>query len=111
MASSYSIICSHCSFRAGGWDEGKPYNLDEKGKKVYGYHPSSEPYSCLYSIHRYTCLSCARRIRNDTREATLNCPRCDSEDLCPDAQLFGKPCPKCKKGTLGRDPDAMQCIS
>lgn len=42
MAMSLIFTCEQCGFSVEGWDEGNPYIINSKGKRVFFYHPGGE---------------------------------------------------------------------
>ena len=58
MAQGVTFSCNHCGHSIEAWDDGNPYYLDERGKKRYAYHPSSERDQCVGNDSPHICLSC-----------------------------------------------------
>ncbi|MBI4881372.1 MAG: hypothetical protein HY812_17180 [Planctomycetes bacterium] len=106
MAAGRVFVCGNCGHAIEAWDEGNPYWIDEAGAKHYAYHPDMQGVDrCVGNDSPHLCLACGRDFMSDSRAPSSACPSCGAEDIVATWMLDGRPCPYCKKGTFGADPD------
>jgi ribosomal protein L37AE/L43A len=119
MAMSLIFICEQCGFSVEGWDDGNPYILNSKGKRVYFYHPGGEAVlgkvvgEILGPIYTdeardevlatrtgnasdHICLKCAKTFKLDPDRDEMECPKCHHMEVVEVYLIAGKPCPKCQ---------------
>jgi hypothetical protein len=90
--------------------EGKPYYLNDRGRKKYAYHPQPERDLCIGVESPHLCLHCGKRFDVDSRAPMTVCPACKSSETADTFCLESKACPDCKSGVFHRDPE-YYCIS
>lgn len=110
MAACIRFTCASCGFSIDAWDEGNPFYFDEKGKKVYVYHPSEYRLLAIANDEPHLCLDCGQEVKIDSRLEQKACPKCNSTRVVDTYKLGGVECPKCKKGQFVQDRDYF-CIS
>lgn len=127
MAMSLIFTCEQCGFSVEGWDEGNPYIINSKGKRVYCYHPSLETemeqvvVELLGPIYTdkardevletrtgnasdHICLKCAEIFKLDPDHDKNECPKCHHPEVLDVYIMGGKCCPKCQgKMSEGED--------
>jgi hypothetical protein len=69
-----SASCNHCGHSIEAWNDGNPYYVDERGRKRYAYHPSSERDLCVGNDSPHICLSCGCKFMVDSRKPISPCP-------------------------------------
>jgi ribosomal protein L37AE/L43A len=125
MAMSLIFTCEQCGFSVEGWDEGNPYIINSKGKRVYCYHPSLETemeqvvVELLGPIYTeqarnevlatrtgnaadHVCMHCGNIFKLDPKHDPMQCPKCrqwEAADAVKAFEMGGMPCPKCH-GTM-----------
>jgi predicted Zn-ribbon and HTH transcriptional regulator len=105
LAAGRRFSCNACNYEIESWDDGNPYVVDAaSGRKRYVYHPDPERNQAVGNDSPHLCLACGHEFSVDSREPTSKCPKCRSDQICRTWRLDGKPCPKCKRGTLVVDP-------
>ncbi len=107
--------CDRCEFSLpSGWG-GDMYVTDEAGKRVVCPHP------CEYAVVSEVlgadappelveqrtgfnsdgvCLDCLAQFSIDLDRDARACQKCKSARIATVQELVGKPCPKCKAGTI-----------
>ncbi|MEZ6128619.1 MAG: hypothetical protein R3C59_08040 [Planctomycetaceae bacterium] len=106
MAEGVGFKCPTCDFTIASWSDGNPYYIDENGEKQYAYHPDHDKLvRCIGNDADFICLDCAKTFRGDSRDPKSECPTCQSALVVSTWELDGKVCPKCRDGTLYKDPD------
>ena len=110
MAACIRFTCTSCGFSIDAWDEGNPFYIDEKGKKVYVYHPSEDRALAIGNDEPHLCLDCGKEVKIDSRLEQKACPKCKSTRVVDTYELDGVECPNCKKGQFAQDRDYF-CIS
>jgi DNA-directed RNA polymerase subunit RPC12/RpoP len=105
MAMATRFLCSSCSLELVAWDDGNPYFLDERGEKIYAYHPDERRELCIGNDVPHLCLTCAAEVNVDSRFPSQACPQCAHRTLVKLMKLGGRKCPKCKSGIFVADPD------
>ena len=125
MAMCLIFTCEQCGFSVEGWDEGNPYIINSKGKRVFFYHPGGEDVmdkvveEILGPIYTdkardevlatrtgnasdHICLKCAKTFKLDPDRDKMECPKCHHSEVVEAFEMGGKPCPKCQ-GTMSKD--------
>jgi DNA-directed RNA polymerase subunit RPC12/RpoP len=107
--------CDRCDFRLpGGWG-GYMYVTDEAGARIVCPHPAEHvtvtkvlgegaPGKLIrertgFSSH-CVCLDCLHQFDLDLERDERGCPQCGSAVVKSLREMIGKPCPKCKRGTV-----------
>lgn len=133
MAQGWTVACDSCGMAFSAWDDGNPWHREPERvrilsigddappaeKKQYYYHPN-EPPPVLASVAvvgndvKHLCLDCGRKFYCDVialqRERGRSrpvCIKCGSDHVYGVPSLAGRPCPKCREGTFGVDPDSF----
>lgn len=119
MAMSLIFTCEQCGFSVEWWDEGNPYIMNAKGKRVFCYHPELEEdmekvvEEILGPIYTnegrdevlsartgnapdHICLKCAKTFKLDPDRDKMECPKCHNSEVAEVYAIGGKPCPKCQ---------------
>jgi predicted RNA-binding Zn-ribbon protein involved in translation (DUF1610 family) len=104
MAQGVTFSCNRCGHSIEAWNDGNPYYVDERGKKRYAYHPSSERDLCVGNDSPHICLSCGRKFMVDSRKPISACPSCKEADIVDTYNLNGRKCPYCKNGNFPESP-------
>jgi DNA-directed RNA polymerase subunit RPC12/RpoP len=110
MAQCFRFVCDRCGDAIESWDEGKPYYVDDRGKKQYAYHPEPERELCVGVESPHLCLDCGDQFDVDSRDPVTTCPACTSPKIIDTFHLGGQTCPACKIGVFRIDPEFF-CIS
>ena len=108
MAMSLIIECTNCDNSLEQWSDGNPYYIDPRKIftaprsrcKVYVYHPDIPDFPIAGNDVPHLCLSCNHQFNVDTEKPRTSCTKCRSRNIVDAWRSGGKPCPKCKKGTL-----------
>jgi DNA-directed RNA polymerase subunit RPC12/RpoP len=118
---SLIFTCEHCGHTVEGWDEGNPYIIDSKMKRVYFYHPGGEhileqvageviaasngalDFDTVLKERTgnapdHVCMQCGHIRKFDPGRDTAICRKCGGTELVKAYHIGGKPCPKCKVG-------------
>jgi ribosomal protein L37AE/L43A len=119
MAMSLIFTCEQCGFSVEGWDDGNPYIINSKGKRVYCYHPSLETdmekvvgeiLGAIYTDETrneilatrtgnapdHICLKCAQTFKLDRGCDQIVCPKCHHLEVTKVYEIGGKACPRCQ---------------
>lgn len=106
MAQAFLFVCTECGFSVEAWSDGNPYYIDPNGQKQYAYHPNHDLLAlCIGNDSPHLCLECGHEFNVDSREPVNACPKCGENHFQDTFELEGEPCPQCKQGKFGRDPD------
>lgn len=122
MAMSLIFTCNQCDFSVEGWDDGNPYILNSKDKRIYFYHPGEEDVIAkvleeilgpIYTKEArdeilanrtgnapdHICLKCSNQFKHDPHRDKPGCPQCGHPEITDLYLMSGQSCPKCT-GTL-----------
>ena len=107
MALGQRFVCTSCSRDINVSDAGRPYYVDESGRKVHPPHPSSDLYRCHETDTPMLCLACGAERESDSAAPASQCRSCGSGEIVSTWELGGRRCPYCKRGTFAVDPNSL----
>jgi hypothetical protein len=105
MVDSRTFQCNQCYKTIEAQSDGNPYYMDSTGDKHYGYHPDHENLEkCIGNDTPHLCLSCSYEFKVDSRSPSVECKKCNSQNIADIYKLLGEKCPTCHKGSFRFDP-------